>query len=126
MDFLINSIINMRSSYAKGVCAENMACQFLYKRGYTVWYRRYKTPHGEIDVIITRQDVLAFVEVKHRQSMYSARISITDHQKQRMYNTALFFLQHHPAYRQHATLRFDAVCIQDRHRMVHITNIISY
>lgn len=114
----------MSSSYAKGVCAENIACQFLYKKGYIVRHRRYKTLYGELDIVATRQDVLVFVEVKHRKNMYNAQSSITDHQKKRMHNAALLFLQHHPEYRQYDIMRFDAVCIQDKYRILHITNII--
>jgi putative endonuclease len=50
-----------------GIRGENLACQFLKKRGYKILYRNFKgRTGGEIDVVCRHRDTLVFVEVKTR------------------------------------------------------------
>jgi putative endonuclease len=50
-----------------GTRGENLACQFLRKRGYKILYRNFKgRTGGEIDVVCRHRDTLVFVEVKTR------------------------------------------------------------
>ena len=51
-----------------GVRGENLACHELRRRGYDILARRYRTRHGEIDIIAREGEVLVFVEVKTRAS----------------------------------------------------------
>ena len=41
-------------------------------KGYRLLARRFKTPHGEIDLIMRRGRVTAFIEVKQRSDLDSA------------------------------------------------------
>jgi len=47
-----------------GDIGENLACQFLMKRGFKVIFRNYLKPWGEIDVIATKDRKYHFIEVK--------------------------------------------------------------
>lgn len=47
-----------------GRSGEDIACQFLMKKGYKVLARNYRRKWGEIDVIALKGDVVRFVEVK--------------------------------------------------------------
>ena len=38
-------------------------------RGYRILARRFRTPHGEIDIVARRGGLIAFVEVKARASL---------------------------------------------------------
>ena len=49
-----------------GETGEDLACRELRRRGYAILARRYRTRHGEIDIIARDGDVLVFVEVKAR------------------------------------------------------------
>lgn len=49
-----------------GNLGEDAAAKFLKKEGYKVVERNYVANDAEIDVIATRDDILAFVEVKTR------------------------------------------------------------
>ena len=51
-----------------GLRGEDLACEALAGRGYTVVARRYRTRSGELDIIARHGDYLVFVEVKARQS----------------------------------------------------------
>ena len=43
---------------------EDIACQFLERRGYKVVERNYRRKWGEIDIIATKDGTVRFVEVK--------------------------------------------------------------
>ena len=47
---------------------EDLACAALEARGYAVLHRRYRTRHGEIDIVARHGGVLVFVEVRARGS----------------------------------------------------------
>jgi putative endonuclease len=51
-----------------GKSGENFACLELERRGYAILERRFRTRHGEIDVIARDGETLVFIEVKARRS----------------------------------------------------------
>jgi putative endonuclease len=51
---------------ALGIAGENAAVAELERRGYAVIERRYRTRHGEIDIVAEDGDTIVFVEVKVR------------------------------------------------------------
>lgn len=54
------------SAYAKGVLGEAAVCDRLTDGGMELLERRFRSPFGEIDLVMLDGDVLAFVEVKLR------------------------------------------------------------
>jgi putative endonuclease len=54
------------AAYRHGLRAEIAAASLLLAKGYRILARRYKTPLGEIDLIVKRGRLVAFVEVKCR------------------------------------------------------------
>jgi len=61
-------MINKPSTHQRGQEWEERAAGFLTRRAWKVLERNYRTPVGEIDLIVRRSDTLAFVEVKGRRS----------------------------------------------------------
>lgn len=51
-----------------GLFGEDCACEELERRGHIVVARRYKTEHGEIDIVTKHNDCTVFVEVKLKSS----------------------------------------------------------
>jgi len=47
-----------------GRLGEEIASQFLVKKGFKILDRNYRKPWGEIDIIAEKDDVVRFVEVK--------------------------------------------------------------
>ncbi len=48
-----------------GKLGEDIACQYLFNKGFTIIDRNFRKPWGELDIITKRKDgVLVFVEVK--------------------------------------------------------------
>ncbi len=56
------------SAGARGRWAEQLAEAVLTAAGYACLDRRFRAPGGEIDLVVRRGDVLAFVEVKARRA----------------------------------------------------------
>ena len=93
-----------------GVLAETACVLSLSLRGYRVLARRYKTPLGEIDIVARRGHVLAFIEVKARDSAERAAYAITPRQQERIGRAAQVYLQRHPALAA-LNARFDAMLV---------------
>lgn len=74
----------LRSHYRQGRFAENMAACLLICKGYKILKQRFKTPVGEIDIIVRRGSTLVAVEVKQRSSFLNAGESITFKQRKRI------------------------------------------
>lgn len=47
-----------------GALGEDVACQFLQSKGFTILKRNYWKPWGEIDIIAEKGNTVRFVEVK--------------------------------------------------------------
>ena len=100
------------TSYAKGVMGEQAACDYLIACGLSPVCRRYHSPYGEIDLIMQKDDLLVFVEVKclERASAIHAQAAVTPAKQRRMIQTARCFLGEHPEYAV-CMLRFDVVTV---------------
>ncbi len=97
-------------AFQTGLSAETRACILLLAKGYRILARRFRTPHGEIDVVARQRDVLVFVEVKARAALDEAAWAVTPRQQQRIAAAAQVWLMTHP---HHANLdcRFDAILV---------------
>ena len=47
-----------------GRAGEDVACQFLERKGFKILERNYRKPWGEVDIIAEKDNVVRFVEVK--------------------------------------------------------------
>lgn len=54
-----------------GFLGENIASRFLEKRGYQILARNYQKPWGEIDLIVKKEGVVVFCEVKTNSKKFS-------------------------------------------------------
>jgi putative endonuclease len=59
-----------KNSHVKtGKHGEDLACDYLQKRGYTIIERNYRCGRNEIDIIAQKGSMISFVEVKTRHSL---------------------------------------------------------
>jgi putative endonuclease len=99
---------------ALGKQGEALACHALQQRGYVIIATRYRTRHGEIDVIARDGTTLVFVEVKTRTTtdFGTGRDAVTRHKRRQIASVASHYLAtgrfRHPPPRQ---CRFDIVSI---------------
>ena len=102
-----------------GLSAESRAAALLLAKGYRIAARRFRTPHGEIDIVAKRRNLLAFVEVKARSTLDDAAFAVTPRQQARIVDAAQAWLVAHPEHAEFE-LRFDAVLIAPRHLPRHL------
>lgn len=79
------------TAHRTGLAAEDTAARMAASRGLTVLERRYRTPHGEIDLIAASPGLLVFVEVKARRSAEEAAHAISARQWARLQAAALHY-----------------------------------
>jgi putative endonuclease len=112
------------TSYEKGVRAEQIACTFFQKKGYLLLEKRYKTPFGEIDLILEKSQTLILAEIKYRKKCFFD-FAINDFQKKRIQESYLFYISQNSCF-ENCDCRFDVILLQesfDRHlKLTHIKN----
>jgi putative endonuclease len=100
-----------QAAYSLGRNAERIAALWLRLKGYRVIARGVRTALGEIDLVVRRGQVLAFVEVKARQELDTAAAAITPRQRGRIVRAAEAFRLKHEGLARLAP-RFDAVLLR--------------
>ena len=107
------------AAFRTGLSAESRAAAFLMAKGYRILARRFRTPHGEIDLVARRRNLVAFVEVKARASLDDAAYAVTPRQQARIIAAAQAWLMAHPEHAEFE-LRFDAMLIAPRRLPRHL------
>ena len=103
-----------RAALKKGRMSERFALLALMLRFYQIEARNYRTPQGEIDLIVRRGRVIAFVEVKARADFAKAETAIDGYKLARMARAAGHWLRRNP-WACDYTLRIDAVDVVPFH-----------
>jgi putative endonuclease len=99
-----------RATFARGVRAEGLALAYLMLKGYRPVARRYAAAGGEVDLIVTRGDTVAFVEVKTRSHMEDALTAITPTKRRRFSRAVRSWLARNP-WAAGKTWRADAIFV---------------
>jgi putative endonuclease len=97
-----------------GKSGENLAAAELESRGYAIVERRYRTAHGEIDIIARDGETMVFVEVRRKSTgeFGTAAESVTPSKQRRVIRMAIAYLAMHGLY-DRCPVRFDVVGIDD-------------
>lgn len=85
---------------ARGRRAETLAALFLQMKFYRILDRRVKTPVGEVDLIARRGGVLAFIEVKQRNSLELCQSAVPPQAWQRICAAGASWAARHPSLAQ--------------------------
>ena len=73
-----------RSRQARGAWGERLAARWYVDAGYEVLDRNWRSPSGELDLVLGRGDEIVFCEVKARRSdRFGAAAEAVDVRKQR-------------------------------------------
>ena len=98
-------------SQTLGVLGEELAFNYLQKKGYKVLVRNYESPLGEIDLIAKEKGTLVFVEVKTRSSdaMGSPAEGVTHFKRRQIVKTAQHYVKRYGIH--HVSCRFDVVSV---------------
>ncbi|TDR20820.1 YraN family protein [Marinicella litoralis] len=96
----------------RGQIAEHKAEHFLLKQGLTLLVRNYQTKAGEIDLIMSHQQALVFVEVRYKSNTEWAHPaeSVTVQKQRKIIKAAKhYLLKHDPTGRK--ACRFDVIAM---------------
>lgn len=101
----------MRIVNPVGLLGENIAVDYLKKKGYKILERNFRRRNGEIDIVGVKDDTLVFFEVKTRtSSQYGTPLeAITPWKIRELVRTAQLYALMHPQLPK--ALRIDAVAI---------------
>ena len=96
---------------ALGIRGENLAVDELERRGYAIAARRYRTRHGEIDIVARDGETVVFVEVKARATAEfgTASEAVTGHKQRRLVRMASDYVARNDLLA--SPCRFDVVAI---------------
>lgn len=117
------SIITTRESGNKG---EDIACEFLRSKGYTILERNWRTSHLELDIICQNDDFLTFVEVKYRKDVkFGEPVEFITEQKMRNLSIAAGRYIEEKEY--NGPIRFDVIGIrpdkENHYKIRHLKDI---
>ena len=111
-----------------GKWGEQEAYDYLLRKGYKILGRNIRTPHGEIDILASLDQILIFVEVKTRGSTAfgNPEIAIDARKLNHMESSASFYVQKSD---YSGTWQCDAIAILKSDsqpvEIVHFENVIS-
>ncbi len=100
----------MYTTREQGNYTENLACEFLLKKGLKLLERNYHCRLGEIDIIMQDNEHLVFVEVRYRKNnnFGSGAESVTYNKQTKLIKTASAYLQQHAKLNKYPA-RFDVI-----------------
>lgn len=111
----------------KGKEGEEMAENYLRKQGYRIIEMNHQTKFGEIDLIVSKNDVLIFVEVKFKQTedFGTPEEMIGQNKLMQVKRTAELYLLTNPDIeKQFQKYQIDAICIVgETGRITHHENL---
>lgn len=93
-----------------GIWGEQVATDYLQRKGYVIMERDWKSGHRDIDIIATKTDTVVFVEVKTRRNrVFGDPEEAIDYMKLRNLRAAI---NHYVNYKHiHQEIQFDAITI---------------
>lgn len=106
---------------SRGRRAETISAWWLRLQGWRVLAQRARVPGGEVDLIVRRGKVVAFVEVKQRATTDAAAWALDEYRLRRV---AIAAERLAPRYtRDGDTVRIDAIFIVPRQLPRHLPNV---
>lgn len=121
----------MRKNYRNtfGKWGEEIACQYLIERGYQCIAKNFNTHSGELDLVMKKNDLFTFVEVKTRasDSFGNGEDSITERKKSSLQACIFEYLDKFSL--QIETWQLDLIVVEGliwskNPRIIHFENLI--
>lgn len=107
------------AAHKLGLGAESKAAMLLLAKGFRILARRWRSGHGEVDIVAANRSTLVFVEVKARGRLDDAAEAVTVRQRRRIATAAAAWLAAHPEHAQF-DVRFDAILVAPGHLPRHM------
>ncbi|WP_084421226.1 YraN family protein [Henriciella litoralis] len=111
--------ITRQKAETRGRRAEQLAALWLRAKGYRILARRVRLPSGEIDLVARRGKIIAFIEVKARQTRRAGETAVSRASWSRINRAAESWMAKRPALASQ-DWRFDLIIICPRRLPVHL------
>jgi putative endonuclease len=109
-----------RAAETRGRDGERRAAWWLWLRGWRILARRVRTPTGEVDLVVRRGNLVAFVEVKTRASAAALDFAIDERRLARVAAAAEYLM---PRFAEPGDdIRVDVILIAPKTLPRHIEN----
>lgn len=103
---------------------ENIACEYLLSKGFSIIDRNWRFLHLEVDIIAKYKNTLVFVEVKTRNCKFTDNqiLTISKKKQKNLLNVARYFIQE---YKDYDEIRFDVIFVNKSRHGFQINHITS-
>ena len=114
----------MNNNQHLGKTGEKLSVDFLIGKGFKILNRNWRYKKAEIDIIVSKKDILIFIEVKTRKSEYfsSPEESITPKKIDLYQEAAEAYLEQHKLENE---VRFDVISIIHTENKTKIEHFIN-
>ncbi len=112
------------TSFHAGLSAEETVERDYQARGYIIAARRFRTRHGELDVIAQKDGCCVFVEVKKSRTHARAAERVSAPQMARLFDCARVYLAKQPS-GQDTECRFDVALVDEAGRIELLENALA-
>ena len=111
------------NSHSTGIQGEEVASQYLVKKGYKILERNYRYKHYEIDIIAERGNTIVFCEVKtaRTERFGPAIMWVTPEKIKHISSAAVEYIATHDT--NGFSFRFDVIGLEVKGRKTHINHI---
>jgi putative endonuclease len=104
---------------------EQLVSDKLEREGYAIQARNYTKRYGEVDIIASKEDVIAFVEVKNRfNPLFDMTELIPRSKQKKLAAVAKAFLAHY--HTTEVTCRFDVALVTNSQKITYIENAFTH
>jgi|TARA_B110000211_G_scaffold76508_1_gene89679 putative endonuclease len=105
---------NKTNTVTTGKNSEQLAAQYLITQGLKLQTCNFQNRRGEIDLIMTENDIWVFVEVKYRKNSHfgGAIAAVSIKKQQKIKQCAAFYLQQAGLNEYNTPCRFDVIAMQ--------------
>ena len=102
----------------KGAAEEELAHQYLLKKGLKPITRNWRCAGGELDLVMSDRDTLVIAEVRKRSraDFGDGATSVDQHKRSRLIHAAQMFLAQHPQHTD-SPVRFDVLALDRANRI---------
>jgi putative endonuclease len=108
---------------ARGRFAETRALAALAAEGFGLLAQRVRTPAGEIDLVVEKEGLLVFVEVKARATLSEAAFSLGARQQARLLAAGEIWMARNPGHGA-AGVRFDVMLVDAQGRVRRVADAL--
>lgn len=109
-----------KAAESRGREGERRAAWWLWLRGWRILDRRVRTPAGEVDLVVRKGNLVAFVEVKTRATHAELDFAIDERRLARVAAAAEYLMPHYAG--PGDDIRVDVILIAPRTLPRHIEN----